>query len=251
MEEKDMETQTQEQTQTQTQAQSAPAPAQVVNASVNAGAGSVVIAPATTKPNELTFEKLMSLPPSVQEVFAPLLAEQVEFEIIQRQAKLICATSGNKTDFPQAVVLASYARAHKMTWLEVTNRYCVISGKICEGANSVRARLKQAGVKYEINWGEMKDGSPTCYLSDESGARGDTWNLERARNAGLASKDVWKKYPREMVLARATTSFVKAYYPELLTDVEVREEVLDYLPDTFNSPKMTQNSEIPAPKGFI
>lgn len=182
--------------------------------------------------NKLTFARFSALPEKVQERFSDIMAQQLKFEFLQRQAKLIMATNDRLT-FANAFTLASYADENKLSWIQVSNRFCVINGKICEGANSVRARMKQAGINYKIVWGKSKTSNEdTCQVIEKL-ANGETnfgeiWSLQRAREAQLASRDVWKKYPREMLMARATTSFVKEYYPNLIMDCPIMEEVRDY-----------------------
>lgn len=201
-----------------------------------------LVATKTADKNVLTLEIFSQLPTEIQGKFANFMVEQLEFEFIQRQAKVIQSVSTNMS-FSNAFVLATFARQNSISWIEVLNRFCVISGKICEGANSIRSRLKKAGCNYSFEWGK-KGENETCRmiekLADGRELHGETWSLERARNAGIASKDVWRKYPREMLMARATTSFVKMFYPEIIAEVSIKEEILDG--DYFDAPKI-ENDE--------
>lgn len=196
-----------------------------------------------TDKNVLTLSTFTQMPIEIQAKFANFMAEQLEFEFVQRQAKVIQSVSPN-ISIANAFVLATFARQNSISWIEVLNRFCVISGKICEGANSIRSRLKKAGCNYSFEWGK-KGENETCRmiekLADGRELHGETWSLERARNAGIASKDVWRKYPREMLMARATTSFVKMFYPELIAEVSIKEEVLDG--GYFDAPQVEQNEK--------
>lgn len=56
-----------------------------------------------------------------------------------------------------------------------------------------------------------------------------TWNLERARKAGLnINRESWQKYPRQMLSARCLAEGVRALYPACLDNLYLVEEVQDF-----------------------
>lgn len=101
----------------------------------------------------------------------------------------------------------------------------VIEGRVSISAEAMRALVLQHG--HHIRIGEMSGGSCTI-----AGRRaGDdhwvtvTWTLEDARRAGLAAKNVWKSYPRQMLLARATTELLRAVFPDVIHGLMSTEEL--------------------------
>jgi hypothetical protein len=55
-----------------------------------------------------------------------------------------------------------------------------------------------------------------------------TYTMEDAKTAGLwAGSDVWKKHPRDMLIARAITRAATRHFPDVLGGVQVETELLD------------------------
>jgi len=52
-----------------------------------------------------------------------------------------------------------------------------------------------------------------------------TWTIEDAQRAGLLGKQNWKKYPAEMLRARAAKGLGKAEYPDVLLGVVTQDEL--------------------------
>jgi hypothetical protein len=60
--------------------------------------------------------------------------------------------------------------------------------------------------------------------------------MEQAKRAGLATKDVWKQYPRAMLRARVVSEGIRTIFPGVLGGLYTPEEVQDF--DT-KPPKVT------------
>jgi hypothetical protein len=101
----------------------------------------------------------------------------------------------------------------------------VIQGKPVIGANLLAAAVKQTG-KY--NYRVTKHTDSECEITFFEGGQQvgiSTFTMKDAQSAGLSTKDNWKKYPRNMLFARAIANGQKWYAPDVFNGVTV------YTPD--------------------
>lgn len=101
----------------------------------------------------------------------------------------------------------------------------VIQGKPVIGANLLAAAVKQTG-KY--NYRVTTHTSEVCEIVFYEGKESvgtSTFTMKDASAAGLSQKDNWKKYPRNMLFARAIANGQKWFAPDVFNGVTV------YTPD--------------------
>jgi hypothetical protein len=102
----------------------------------------------------------------------------------------------------------------------------VIDGKPAMSSELMRSLVMAAG--HEITY-------PT--LSDEKvivkGRRANsdqwtevTWTIKDAQRIGVAGRDTWKKYPRQMLSARATSELCRLLFPDALGGISYTVEEL-------------------------
>jgi len=110
--------------------------------------------------------------------------------------------------------------------MQALNLIDVIKGKPCMNAQGMRALITAAG--HEINvveWTEEK-----CVIEGRRAGTSDwrqaSFTIQQAQAAGLTG-DNWKKYPADMLLARATSRLAKAYFADVTNGLATVEEVLD------------------------
>jgi hypothetical protein len=116
----------------------------------------------------------------------------------------------------------------------------VISGKPCLSADTMVAVVLASGhaeyfVETESNatsctWETKRKGSPL--------AQRRTWTMEDAKRAGLATKDTWRLYPRQMMSSRARSELARLVYPDILAGVQSTEEV-----ESYSGPAVTAHSD--------
>ena len=93
------------------------------------------------------------------------------------------------------------------------------------------SRFLKAGGKVE--WHEHSDTAVAATFTHAAGGsiRVD-WDLGRAEQAGLAGRNNWRKFPRQMLRARVISEGVRAVYPVATGGMYVPEEVQDFKPET-------------------
>jgi hypothetical protein len=100
----------------------------------------------------------------------------------------------------------------------------VIQGKAEISARTLNALLLRAGHKVQT----LKHDETGCWLK---GIRGDTktvyeasFTIQEASEAGLLSKDVWKKYKKDMLWARAISRLARTMGPDTIGTYYVEGE---------------------------
>jgi hypothetical protein len=91
---------------------------------------------------------------------------------------------------------------------------------IIEGTPSCSAKLMRALIYrggHELHF--VEQSSQRCIVegrrADGQGSARVTWEWEDAQRAGLVTKDVWKKYPRQMLVARATSELARLIFADV------------------------------------
>ena len=129
----------------------------------------------------------------------------------------------------EAVSLMIIAQAEGRHPGTVASEYHIIQGRPALKADAILARFQSAGGKVE--WSEYTDECVCGTFSHPAGGSLKVdWDMTRAKAAGLGSKDNWKKYPRQMLRARAISDGVRGVYPAVLQGFYTPEEVQDFAP---------------------
>ena len=129
----------------------------------------------------------------------------------------------------EAVSLMIIAQAEGRHPGTVASEYHIIQGRPALKADAILARFQSAGGKVE--WHEYTDECVCGTFSHPAGGSLKVdWDMTRAKAAGLGSKDNWKKYPRQMLRARAISDGVRGVYPAVLQGFYTPEEVQDFAP---------------------
>lgn len=133
---------------------------------------------------------------------------------------------GSATATAAAILYGREVGLPPMTALTQTH---VIEGKPAMSAEAMRAMVLAAGHDIVIT----ETSSAICTMRARR-AGSDfwttiSWTIDEARQAGVASKQVWRSYPRQMLQARATTELCRLVFPDVIHGFRSLEEydVLD------------------------
>lgn len=117
----------------------------------------------------------------------------------------------------QAVVKIMAGLELGLTPIFAMTNIILINGRVTLGASVVAALIKKSG-KYDYNI--LKHDDNEClleFLIDGKEIGQSQFTMEHARLAGLTGKDVWKKFPRNMLFSRALTNGARWYAAEVFS----------------------------------
>jgi hypothetical protein len=120
-----------------------------------------------------------------------------------------------------------YGRTLSITPLAAITGIHVIEGKPSASAALISGLVRRAGHKLRVR-GDDTTAWAQIIRADDPDYDGYqvTWTIDRAKTAGLANKDVWKKYPAAMLKARAITEVARDACEEVLFGLHYTPEEL-------------------------
>jgi hypothetical protein len=152
---------------------------------------------------------------------------------IERLAASIAKSGlfGIKTQ-DQAIVLMMIASAEGMHPVLAARDYDVIQGRPAKKAEAMlRDFLNSRG---SVEWHALSDEiADATFAHPQGGKARITWDMPRAVAAGLAGKDTWKKFPRQMLRSRTVSEGVRTIWPMATGGMYVTEEAQDMPADPF------------------
>jgi hypothetical protein len=111
--------------------------------------------------------------------------------------------------------------------MESLQKIHVVDGRPTMSAELMRSLVLRAG--HEIRFATLTDDT---VVAEGRRAGTDTWTsvkwtIKDATRIGLASKQVWKQYPRQMLSARATSELCRLLFPDALGGISFTPEEID------------------------
>lgn len=124
----------------------------------------------------------------------------------------------------QALSLLLLAQAEGVHPAIAMRDFDIIQGRPAKKAEAMQRSFLQAGGK--IEWHALTDEKAEATFSHPQGGTARiTWDMARAKKAGLSGKDMYAKYPRQMLKARVVSEGCRTVYPASTSGLYVPEEV--------------------------
>ena len=125
----------------------------------------------------------------------------------------------DRTNIAQATTKLILGRSIGLTEYEAMTQLNIFQGKIHVGTLVMASRVKSSG-KYDYkSVTNDKQSTVIFFQKNETGGWSEigdkTYTMEMAQRAGLASRDVWKKFPEAMLNARAMSAGIREHCPDV------------------------------------
>lgn len=176
------------------------------------------------------------------EVHQPSTVEKIEWARAMAPAGLLPkAYQGNPANL---LLAAEYADALGIERINAITSIHVIEGKPTVSSDLMAALVRRAGHRLRVSIGNGTVTATLIRSDDPEFPYEASWTMERATRAGLAGKDVWKKYPQAMLRSRAISEVVRMGASEVLVGAIYTAEELGAEVDRTGAPVMvTVHSE--------
>lgn len=168
--------------------------------------------------NELQLNEELRQPMALGEVFA----KSGMFPDVKSQA--------------QAAVKILAGKELGLSPFEAMGNLYLVNGKLSLTAKAMAGLVKKSK-RYDYTIDKLDDKECVLTFTKEGEKLGvSSFTFQDAAKAGLVNKDVWKNYPRNMLLARALSNGCRWYCPEVISGYYSTEELED-LGEVVTAPK--------------
>lgn len=174
--------------------------------------------------------------------------DDAELSTIERMGDLL-ARSGfarGARSKEQAVALILMGRELGIPAMTALSTIYVIDGRPAASVHLIGGQLARGGVRWELK----AHTDTECVIE----FRRSGWEpmqtrftMQDAQRAGVAGKDVWKRYPRAMLYARAFTEGARMIGPDLLCGVQYTPEEVGAPVNADGEPIEAAASHVPDP----
>ena len=179
----------------------------------------------------------------IQPVVVRDLNQQVQHAKLLAEASLL--PDAYRKQPANILVAMEMADSLGISLTQAINGISVIKGKPSMSAEMMRALVMRAGHRIKIDASTDK-GCRILAARKEwpDDVQEFTFTMEDAQRAGLASSDTYKRHPKAMLLARATSMACRAVFPDVLAGVSYTP---DELADHGDQPSRLTIPKHPAP----
>lgn len=149
------------------------------------------------------------------------------------QSKALPSTIDN---LPKLMMVFQAARDSGLTATEALNAYYFVNGRLTMYGQIALSQVTKAGFKVE--WGECNEKTATVKISREDrGEITETYTFDQAQKAKLTAKDVWQKFPGNMLRWKAFGNAQRFFCPEALNGFYIKEDLEGSIDEEKQDPK--------------
>jgi hypothetical protein len=115
----------------------------------------------------------------------------------------------------------------------------IVKGRVTMSANLMAAAIKRWRPRYNFKLTDLTNERAVIAFFEDGEEQGTSeFTMDDARAAGLANGENWKKYPRNMLFARAMSNGAKFYCPDVFAGAPV------YTPDELGAEIDPESGEL-------
>ena len=176
-----------------------------------------------------------------------VVPQSFSYSELERMASAIAQSGlfGIKTQ-EQAIALMMIAHAEGRHPALAARDYDIIQGRPAKKAEAMLRDFLASGGKVE--WHAATDTlADATFSHPQTGSLRIDWDMDRAKAAGLTGKDMYKKFPRQMLRSRVVSEGVRTLWPMATSGMYVPEEVRD-MPDAEFTGQTIDAAPAPRPK---
>lgn len=180
--------------------------------------------PSETQSTALTKPEVSELTEAPPKERSP---EEAAYRVLMHQARTVAESGlfGMKTA-QQALALMLISQAEGRHPALAARDYDIIQGRPSKKAEAMLRDFLSAGGTVE--WHTLTDTkAEATFAHPQGGSVRISWDMERVKKAGMGGKDMYLKYPRQMLRSRVVSEGVRTVYPAATSGMYVPEEVQD------------------------
>lgn len=126
-----------------------------------------------------------------------------------------------------ALILCLIAHEEGRSPVAAARDYHVIQGTPAKKADAMLRDFIAGGGR--VVWNKLDDEcAEATFTHPQGGEVTINWTMARAAKAGLGGKDMWKKFPRQMLRSRVVSEGIRTVFPGATSGLYVPEEVMDF-----------------------
>lgn len=151
----------------------------------------------------------------------------ISYNDVERMAAAIVKSNlfGAKT-LDQAISLMLVAQAEGCHPAIAARDYDIIQGRPAKKSEAMLRDFIRGGGK--VTWHKLDDTiADATFAHPQGGEVRISWDMKRVEMAGLGGKEMYKKFPRQMLRSRCVSEGIRTVFPMATSGMYVPEEIQD------------------------